>query len=77
MIDKKNENSKLIDAGSPGFEELIDLCIELDVTFMLCEAGLKLCKINPSLLRSDIKISSGGLYSLMKNNTPEDKLLFI
>ncbi len=76
-LDVNDENSNIMKSGSPGFDEMILLCNELSVDIMICEAGLKICNIERNQIRKDIKITSGGLYTLIPKKKSEDKILVI
>ena len=60
------------------FEELLQMCNELDIKFMVCEMGLKFLNLNYSDIRQDIKLYDGGLVTLLDNSENiNSRLLFI
>ena len=60
------------------FEELLQMCNELEIKFMICEMGLKFLNLNYSDLRKDIKLYDGGLITLLDNSeNTNSRLLFI
>jgi peroxiredoxin family protein len=52
------------EAGIATFEELLAACIELGVTVMVCEMGLKAEGMTAADLRDDVPITPGGLVTL-------------
>ena len=72
-----NEEIKIKKSGSPGFEELLKICTDLNITFMVCEAGLSLCKMHKNQIRKDLKIKSGGLYTFLSTIKEKDQIIFI
>jgi len=51
-------------AGIATFEELLAACVELEVTFMVCEMGLKAEGLTRDALRDDVPVAEGGLVTL-------------
>ena len=71
-------DKSLKDKNIVSFEELLKLCADLDIKFMVCEMGMKFLNLNFSDLRKDIDYSDGGLVTLL--DVPENansRLLFI
>ena len=59
-------------------EELITICIDLDIKFMICEMGMKFLDLNKNDLRKDITYIEGGLLSILDQSENSDsRLLFI
>ena len=46
-------------------EELIKACAEFDVSFKVCEMGLKAESIDMANLRKDLSINKGGMVSFL------------
>ena len=63
--------------GVVGFEELLDACIELGVTIMVCEMGLHALGLQSTDLRADIPITPGGLVTFLLDASAAGGMLFI
>lgn len=63
--------------GIATFEELLSACVELGVTFMVCETGLKALDLTAAELRADIPVKPGGVVSLLAAAGPDGAMLFI
>ena len=48
-------------------ETLLEACAAMDVTIMVCEAGLKARDVAPSALRSDIGVDVTGLVTFYRS----------
>lgn len=59
------------------FEELLVACVELGVTFMVCEMGLKARHLSVDGLRADIPVEPGGLVTFLSNATKDGSIVFI
>jgi peroxiredoxin family protein len=59
------------------FEELMSACIELDVTFMVCEMGLRAMNLTRDDLRADIDFTEGGVVSFLNAASKDGAVLFI
>jgi peroxiredoxin family protein len=59
------------------FDDLLDACIALDVTFMVCEMGLKALGIPAEDLRPDIPIASGGLVTFLADASRHGGMMFV
>ena len=59
------------------FEDLLAACVELDVTFMVCEMGLKARHLSAEDLRTDIPVEPGGLVTFLSNATKDGSIVFI
>jgi len=53
--------------GTATFEELLSACVELGVTFMVCEMGLKAFDIEHGDLRDDISFAIGGVVTFLND----------
>ena len=51
--------------GLGGFEELLQACLALGGSVMVCEMGLKALGLDPLQLRNDIPIAPGGLVTFL------------
>ena len=71
-------NDELYQArGVVGFEELLESCIALGVTFMVCEMGLRALGLTVSDLRNDIPLSPGGMVTFLADAQASGAMLFI
>ena len=59
------------------FEELMSACIELGVTFMVCEMGLRAMNFTRDDLRADIDFTEGGVVSFLNAASKDGAVLFI
>ncbi|MEQ8194297.1 MAG: DsrE/DsrF/DrsH-like family protein [Rhodospirillales bacterium] len=59
------------------FEELMSACIELGVTFMVCEMGLRALNLARADLRDDIDFVEGGVVSFLNAASKNGVTLFI
>ena len=59
------------------FEELLSACIELGVTIMVCEMGLKARDLSAGTLRDDIPITPGGLVTFLSDAHADGSVVFI
>jgi len=53
------------EAGIATFEELLGACVELGVTVMVCEMGLKAEGLTAADLRPDVPVTEGGLVTFL------------
>lgn len=63
--------------GVAGFDELLDACVSLGVTFMVCEMGLRALGVPPESLRNDIPIEQGGVVTFLADASKDGAMLFI
>jgi len=80
--DGKNKNGGAQDKmnqarGVAGFEELLEACISMDVTFLICEMGLEAADISKEQLRKDISYTPGGLVTFLNSASTNGQILFI
>ncbi len=59
------------------FEDLLTACVELGVTFMVCEMGLKARNLSAESLRQDIPVEPGGLVTFLSNTSKNGSVVFI
>ena len=76
LLQNSNINSDYIKQGLPDFEEMLQACIDLPIRFMVCEMGLNLLKINKQLLRNDINIAEGGLFTFLEDSS-KGQIIFV
>ncbi|HLO77825.1 MAG TPA: DsrE/DsrF/DrsH-like family protein [Magnetospirillum sp.] len=63
--------------GLATFDELLDACVALGVTFMVCEMGLKALGIAPQALRADVPVTPGGVVTFLADASKNGAMLFI
>ncbi len=70
-----NDSFKAQGVGS--FEELLEACVALGVTFMVCEMGLKALGMDPDGLRPDVPVAKGGVVTFLADASKSGGMLFI
>jgi len=60
-----------------GFEELLEACAALGVTFMICEMGLRALDLQSLPLRRDIDITPGGIVTFLADASPSGGMMMI
>lgn len=63
--------------GLASFDELLDACVALGVTLMVCEMGLKALGIDPASLRADLPITPGGVVTFLADASKDGAMLFV
>lgn len=63
--------------GVGRFEELLEACVALGVTFMVCEMGLKALGMDPDGLRPDVPVAKGGVVTFLADASKTGGMLFI
>jgi len=61
-VDRDSAHAK---AGIATLEELIQACVEFDVTMRVCEMGLVAEGLSSGDFRTDIEVTEGGMVSLL------------
>lgn len=59
------------------FEDLLSACVEMGVTVMVCEMGLKARDLSAETLRRDIPVTPGGLVTLLSGVSKSGSVVFI
>lgn len=59
------------------FEELLQSCVQLDVTFMVCEMGLRAEGLEGHPLRDDIPLTEGGAVTFLHDTSKDGSVIFI
>jgi len=59
------------------FEELLSACVEMGVTFMVCEMGLRARHLSADQLRTDIPLEPGGLVTFLSTASKDGSIVFI
>ena len=59
------------------FETLLGACREMNVTFMVCEMGLRALDIATNDLRNDINIQPGGVVTFINDASNSGAMMFI
>ncbi|MCR4378086.1 MAG: DsrE/DsrF/DrsH-like family protein [Rhodospirillales bacterium] len=63
--------------GTATFEVLLSACVELGVTFMVCEMGLKAFDIQHDDLRKDVPIALGGVVTFLNDASDRGAMYFV
>lgn len=63
--------------GLAGFDELLDACVALGTTIMVCEMGLKALGIDPASLRADLPVTPGGIVTFLADAGKDGGMLFL
>lgn len=63
--------------GVADFEQLLEACVALGVTFMVCEMGLKALGMNPDDLRPDVPVAKGGVVTFLADASKDGGMLFV
>lgn len=63
--------------GLAGFDELLDACVALGATIMVCEMGLKALGIDPASLRTDLPVTPGGIVTFLADASKDGGMLFL
>lgn len=72
-----NNEAEYAGKGIGTFEELLSACIELDVTFMVCEMGRRASNVDVTDFRDDIPVAEGGAVTFMADASRHGAMLFI
>lgn len=63
--------------GVGDFETLLSACVELGVTFMVCEMGLRARGLEGMAFRTDVPIQEGGLVTFLSDASQDGAMLLI
>jgi len=63
--------------GVAGFEELLEACVALGVTIMVCEMGLRALGVDAATLRPDVPVTAGGIVTFLADASKDGGMLFI
>ena len=63
--------------GVARFEELLEACVALGVTFMVCSMGLRSLDLVAEDLRADEPVAEGGVVSFIADASSNGAILFI
>lgn len=70
-------DSRFKDKNVADFETLLEACVALGVTFMVCEMGVKALGMNPDDLRPDIPITKGGMVTFLADASKDGAMVFV
>ena len=81
-VSEGSQSAAEMDAGFKAkgvgtFEELLEACVALDVTFMVCEMGLKALGMDPDHLRPDVPVAKGGVVTFLADASKTGAMLFV
>ena len=63
--------------GIASFDDLLGACISFEVTFMVCEMGLRAINMTVADLRDDIAYSEGGIVSFLADASKHGAMIFV
>ncbi len=63
--------------GVARYEELLEACAALGVTFMVCEMGLRAVGLTLSDLRQDLSYREGGIVTFLNDASDKGAMLFV
>lgn len=63
--------------GVAGFETLLDACVALGATILVCEMGLRAEDMTRQSLRDDISIAVGGVVTFLADASREGALIVL
>ena len=63
--------------GVADFEQLLEACVALGVTVMVCEMGLKALGMDPDALRPDVPVAKGGVVTFLADASKNGGMMFI
>lgn len=63
--------------GVGTFEELLEACVTLGVTFMVCEMGLRALCMDPDGLRDDVPVAKGGVVTFLADSSRDGAMVFV
>lgn len=70
-------DADLIARGIGGFAELLEACVALGATIMVCEMGLKALGLEPATLRADLALTPGGIVTFLADASRDGAMVFI
>ena len=81
-VSEGSQSAAEMDAGFKAkgvgtFEELLEACVALEVTFMVCEMGLKALGMDPDNLRPDVPVAKGGVVTFLADASKTGAMLFV
>lgn len=72
---RMDDNFKARNVGH--FEELLEACVALGVTFMVCEMGLRALSMDAADLRPDVPLTQGGVVTFLADSSKDGAMLFV
>ena len=73
----RDSEAAYAERGIGTFEELLAACVELDVTFMVCEMGRRAADVERSDLRADVPVAEGSAVTFMADASRDGAMLLI
>ncbi|MBR9973031.1 DsrE/DsrF/DrsH-like family protein [Magnetospirillum sulfuroxidans] len=65
------------DKNVADFETLLAACVALDVTFMVCEMGVKALGMDPDDFRPDVPLAKGGIVTFLADASKDGAMIFV
>ncbi len=63
--------------GVATFEELLTSCVQLGVSFLVCEMGLRAMELGSASLRDDVPLTVTGAVSFLADASRDGAMLFV
>ena len=63
--------------GVATLAEMMRACVDLGVTFMVCEMGLRVMGIDRAALRADLPLAEGGAVTFLNDASRHGAMLFV
>lgn len=63
--------------GVGTFDELLSACVDLGVTIMVCEMGLRAIGLGRDDLRTDLPLQEGGIVTFLNDASAAGAVLFV
>jgi peroxiredoxin family protein len=70
-------NQAYLDSGVAGFEELLDACVALGVSFMVCEMGLQAKGLKNRKLRDELGLEVSGVVTFLNDASKHGAMITI
>jgi peroxiredoxin family protein len=70
-------DAEFAERGVGTFEELLQACVELGATVMVCDMGLRAKDIARATLRDDVPLVEGGLVTFLNDARADGAMIFI
>lgn len=75
--DAPSMDERFKQANVADFETLLEACVALGVTFMVCEMGVKALGMDPDGLRPDVPVTKGGLVTFLAQSSKDGAMVFV
>ncbi len=81
-IGQGGETAGTVDDGFKGrtvanFEDLLQACVAMGVTFMVCDMGLRAMDLEGAAMRADVPFETGGMVTFLNDARAAGQMVFI